>query len=585
MNSTLDIKKTVEGYLERQDWRVNANANQGYSVGGLLLNGSGTITGNYWLDHVYPPDVSNLHRSGGYYIHDLDMLSGYCAGWSLRNLLNEGFNGVEGKISSGPPSHFRSALGQMVNFLGTLQNEWAGAQAFSSMDTLLAPFVFHDSLTYEEVKQGVQEFIFNMNVPSRWGNQTPFSNVTFDLVCPDDLKDTVVLIGGRETNYTYGMFQEQMDMINTAFLEVMIGGDSKGRVFPFPIPTYNITKDFKWDSKVSDLIFTLSAKYGLPYFQNFLSSDLKPSDVRSMCCRLTLSLSELRKRGGGLFGSAEQTGSIGVVTINLPRIAYIADGDTATFKVHLEYLLGKAKESLEIKRTYISELLDRGLYPFTKRYLGTFRNHFSTIGVIGMNEAILAMTNEEEDITTEKGRDFAENILHFIRAKLKIYQEETGNMYNLEATPAEGASHRLARADQRDFGYDKEYYTNSSQLPVDYTSDPFEACDLQEELQSLYTGGTVLHFYTGENMGMEGCKKFVKKVLENYRIPYITVSPVFSVCPDHGYIEGRLDKCPRCGRETEVWTRVMGYHRPMKAYNTGKKQEHSERRLFNLKKG
>ena len=581
----INVQETVNEYLDKSDWRVNANANQGYSVGGLTLNLAGKCIGNYWLDSVLDPACASAHRSGDIYIHDLDMLAGYCAGWSLRNLLNEGFNGVAGKISSGPPKHYRTALGQMVNFLGTLQNEWAGAQAFSSADTLLAPFVKVDNLTYKEVKQGMQEFIFNMNVPSRWGNQTPFTNLTFDLVCPNDLANKEALIGGKPSGIIYGQLQREMDMVNKAYLEVMLEGDSSGRIFPFPIPTYNITKEFQWDGEIPDLLFSLAAKYGLPYFQNFLNSDMDPSDVRSMCCRLRLDLTELKRRGGGLFGSAEQTGSIGVVTINLPRIGLIASETIAPWDAAYSILnnrLNQAKEVLESRRKFVEEMMEKGLYPYTKRYLGTFRNHFSTIGIIGMHEFLQNMACDYDDTTpgmcNRGDRVSAAALMHFIRERLTEFQEETGHMYNLEATPAEGATHRLAKSD----GVEKGYYTNSSQMPVGWTSDPFELADVQDEFQCLYTGGTVLHFYFEEKLSGQSAKEFVKKVLTQYRMPYITLTAVFNICPEHGYNAGSSPVCPVCGNETEVWTRVMGYHRPVKAFNVGKKQEVKDRTVMDV---
>ncbi len=553
----IDVTSSVNEYLSRADWRVNANANQGYSLGGLILNVSGKVIANYWLSHVYPPAVGEAHRNGSFHIHDLDMLSGYCAGWSLRTLLNEGFNGVANKVESAPPKHLGTAMGQMVNFLGTLQNEWAGAQAFSSTDTYLAPFVRVDHLSYEEVKQEMQGFVYNMNVPSRWGTQTPFSNLTFDWTCPEDIREQVPLVGGEPVDFTYGDLQEEMDMINRAFIEVMTEGDAKGRVFTFPIPTYNITKDFQWDSPNSDLLFEMTAKYGLPYFQNFVNSDLEPHMVRSMCCRLQLDLRELLKRGNGLFGSAEQTGSIGVVTMNMARLGFKHKGDEEAMLEELDYLLVLAKTSLELKRKEIQRLIDAGLFPYTKRYLGTLRNHFSTIGVNGINEMIRNFTNDTCDITSPEGRAMAIRVLDHVREKMVEFQEETGHMYNLEATPAEGTTYRFAREDRKRYvgiiqaGTAAEpYYTNSSQLPVGYTTDPFQALAEQEELQKKYTGGTVLHLYMGERVSSaEACKQLVKRSLENYRLPYITVTPTFSICPKHGYIVGEHAYCPICDEE------------------------------------
>ena len=553
----IDVTSSVNEYLSRMDWRVNANANQGYSLGGLILNVSGKVIANYWLSHIYPPAVGEAHRSGSFHIHDLDMLSGYCAGWSLRTLLNEGFNGVANKVESAPPQHLSAAMGQMVNFLGTLQNEWAGAQAFSSTDTYLAPFVRVDNLTYEQVKQEMQGFVYNMNVPSRWGTQTPFSNLTFDWTCPEDLRNQVPLVGGEPVDFTYGDLQEEMGMVNRAFIEVMTEGDQHGRVFTFPIPTYNITKDFPWDSPNTDLMFEMTAKYGLPYFQNFVNSDLEPNMVRSMCCRLQLDLRELLKRGNGLFGSAEQTGSIGVVTINMARLGFKHVANERALIDELDYLLVLAKVSLELKRKEIQRLMDAGLFPYTKRYLGTLRNHFSTIGVNGMNEMIRNHSKDAYDITTPEGRSLAIRVLDHVRKRMVEFQEETGHMYNLEATPAEGTTYRFAREDLKRYEGiiqagtpDEPYYTNSSQLPVGYTADPFQALEEQEELQKKYTGGTVLHLYMGERISnAEACKQLVKRSLENYRLPYITVTPTFSICPKHGYIAGEHAYCPLCDEE------------------------------------
>ncbi|MCP4394130.1 MAG: ribonucleoside triphosphate reductase [Alphaproteobacteria bacterium] len=553
----VDVASSVNDYLERADWRVKANANQGYSLGGLILNVSGKIIANYWLSHVYPSEVGEAHRNGEIHIHDLDMLAGYCAGWSLKTLLHEGLNGVHGKVEARPPKHFSSALGQMVNFLGTLQNEWAGAQAFSSFDTYLAPFIRKGSLSYTEVRQGIQEFVYNLNVPSRWGTQTPFTNLTFDWVCPEDMRDQIPIIGGEEQPFKYGDLQEEMNMINKAYIEVMTAGDAKGRLFTFPIPTYNITEDFPWESENTDLLFEMTAKYGLPYFQNFLNSSLNPSQVRSMCCRLQLDLRELLAKGNGLFGSAEQTGSIGVVTINCARLGHLHKNNERALLAHIDRLMDIAKTSLEIKRKVIQVHIDRGLFPYTKRYLGTLRNHFSTIGVNGINEMIRNYTNDSHDITDTWGQEFAAKVLDYIRERLIAYQEETGHMYNLEATPAEGATYRFAREDQKRYpeiiqaGQDEHtYYTNSSQIPVGFTEDPFEALDLQDTLQSKYTGGTVLHLYMSEKVSsVTACKKLVRTVLENYKLPYITVTPIFSICPKHGYIEGEHKFCPKCDEE------------------------------------
>ena len=693
----IDVEKSMNEYLRQDDWRVRANANQGYSLGGMILNISGKVTANYWLNNVYPEEVGVAHRNGDYHIHDLDMLSGYCAGWSLRSLLNEGFNGVANKVESNPPKHVSSALLQMVNFLGSLQNEWAGAQAFSSFDTYLAPFVRVDKLSYEELKQRIQEFIYNLNVPSRWGTQTPFTNLTFDIHCPEDIRDDIPLIGGKEVDFKYGDLQKEMDMINKAYMEVMIAGDAHGRIFTFPIPTYNISKDFDWDSANSELLFEMTAKYGLPYFQNFINSELKPNQIRSMCplsantkvrvriggtlectvdigklfgikdeievsyknewhkaklvratkqktrkiycsnaeyvemgvhhlqpvlidgkiitltgadltcgmklpkddsyidhtriidiqegevrddlycfeveneerlftlanglithnCRLQLDLRELLKRGNGLFGSAEQTGSVGVVTINCARLGYIFKGDKEGLYKRLDYLMGLAKTSLEIKRKEVQKHMDQGLFPFTKRYLGTLRNHFSTIGVNGINEMIRNFTNDKFDITSEEGHAFAIEFLDHVRAKMVEYQEETGNLYNLEATPAEGTTYRFAKEDKKRWpdiiqaGTTKNnYYTNSSQLPVGFTDDPFEALEMQDDLQRKYTGGTVLHLYMGERISTShACKELVKRALTHFKLPYITITPTFSICPKHGYIAGEHKFCPLCDDE------------------------------------
>ncbi len=550
----VDVASSINEYLDRADWRVNANANQGYSLGGLILNVSGKVIANYWLSHVYTPEVGNAHRQGDLHIHDLDMLAGYCAGWSLRMLLREGLNGVEGRIEAGPPKHLTSAVGQMVNFLGTLQNEWAGAQAFSSFDTYLAPYIRLDNLDYSSVKQSIQELIYNLNVPSRWGTQTPFTNLTFDWVCPEDLKDQVPMMGDEEMPFTYGELQVEMDMINRAYIEVMTEGDAKGRVFTFPIPTYNMTPEFPWESENAKRLFDMTAKYGLPYFQNFLNSDLKPNMVRSMCCRLQLDLNELLKRGNGLFGSAEQTGSLGVVTINCARLGYIYKNDTKGLYEQLDKLLLMAKDSLEVKRKVVQKLMDNGLFPYTKRYLGTLRNHFSTIGVNGINEMIRNFTRGKEDITSTEGYPMAVDLLDHIRMRMIEFQEQTGHMFNLEATPAEGTTYRFAKEDMKRYPdilhagtTDKPYYTNSSQLPVGYTSDPFEALEKQDELQAKYTGGTVLHLYMGERISSgEACMKMVKRSLTNFRLPYITITPTFSICPKHGYLSGEHEYCPKC---------------------------------------
>ncbi len=553
----IDPVASVEEYLTRSDWRVNANANQGYSLGGMILNVAGKVTANYWLSHVYPPEIGRAHREGDLHIHDLDMLAGYCAGWSLRTLLHEGFNGVPNKVEAGPPKHLSSAVGQIVNFLGTLQNEWAGAQAFSSFDTYMAPFVRKDALGYPEVRQCIQELIFNLNVPSRWGTQTPFTNLTFDWVCPADLRQQTPCIGGEEMPFTYGELQAEMDTINRAYIEVMSAGDARGRVFTFPIPTYNITADFPWESENAQRLFEMTAKYGLPYFQNFINSELDPNQIRSMCCRLQLDLRELLKRGNGLFGSAEQTGSLGVVTINCARLGYLHRGDEAALFARLDELLELGRRSLEIKREVVQQLIDDGLYPYTKRYLGSLRNHFSTLGVNGINEMIRNFTADAHDITSATGHAFALRLLDHIRARMVQFQEATGHLYNLEATPAEGTTYRFAKEDRKRWPdilqagtAEKPYYTNSSQLPVGFTDDPFEALERQEALQSRYTGGTVLHLYMGERISSgAACRELVKRALTRFRLPYITITPTFSICPTHGYLAGEQAFCPRCDEE------------------------------------
>lgn len=553
----INVESSINEYLDQSDWRVNANANQGYSLGGMILNVSGKVVANYWLNFVYPNEIGKCHREADFHIHDLDMLSGYCAGWSLRTVLTEGFNGVPGKVEAGAPKHLSSACGQIVNFLGTMQNEWAGAQAFSSFDTYMAPFIRKDNVPYSEVVQCIQEMIYNLNVPSRWGTQTPFTNLTFDWTCPPDLAPQHPIIGGQEMPFTYGDLQEEMNMINRAYIEVMTRGDSKGRVFTFPIPTYNITPDFDWDGPNVKLLFDMTARYGLPYFQNFINSELKPNMIRSMCCRLQLDLRELLKRGNGLFGSAEQTGSLGVVTINCARLGYLYPGDEKALYERLDHLLDLAKESLEIKRKVIQRHIDQGLFPYTKRYLGTLRNHFSTIGVNGINEMIRNFTHDKMNITSEEGHAFALKFLDHVRERLVQFQSETDHMYNLEATPAEGTTYRFAKEDRKRFPDiiqagtpQNPYYTNSSQLPVGYTDDPFEALEMQDDLQRKYTGGTVLHLYMNEAVSSaEACRDLVRKTLTRFRLPYITVTPTFSICPKHGYLSGRHDFCPKCDAE------------------------------------
>jgi ribonucleoside-triphosphate reductase (formate) len=586
--STIDVARSVDEYLDRSDWRVNANANQGFSLGGLILNVAGKVVANYWLDQVYRPEIGAAHRSGDLHVHDLDVLGGYCAGWSLRALLSEGFGGVPGTIESAPPRHFSSALGQIVNFLGTLQNEWAGAQAFSSFDTLLAPYVRLDRLDADAVRQGIQELVHNLNVPSRWGTQTPFTNLTFDLTCPADLADTRPVVGDDVADFTYGDLQPEMDLINRAYIDVMTAGDASGRVFTFPIPTYNITRDFDWDSPLADALFEMTAKYGTPYFQNFVNSDMEPGDVRSMCCRLQLDLRELLKRGNGLFGSGEQTGSIGVVTINTARLGFEHQGDWPGLLTALDRLVDLATESLEVKRATVQRLMDDGLFPYTRRYLGSLDSHFSTVGVNGVNEMVRNVTGDREDITTPQGHALALELLDRVRERLIEVQEDTGHLYNLEATPAEGATYRFAKEDlARHPGIlhagaaEQPYYTNSTQLPVGFTADPFEALARQDELQTRYTGGTVLHLYMGERVSdAQACKKIVRRALTSFRLPYLTVTPTFSICPAHGYQSGEHPLCPDCGAESEVWTRVMGYFRPVSSFNIGKKGEHAERVPF-----
>ncbi|MHC0508050.1 ribonucleoside triphosphate reductase [Achromobacter aegrifaciens] len=556
-HTLVDVESAMEEYLDQRDWRVNANANQGYSLGGLILNVAGKVTANYWLSNVFAPEAGRAHREGDIHIHDLDMLSGYCAGWSLRQLLTEGFNGIPGKVEATPPRHMSAAIGQIVNFLGTLQNEWAGAQAFSSFDTYMAPFIRRDAMTYADVKQSMQELIYNLNVPSRWGTQTPFTNLTFDWTCPPDLKDQIPYIGGEEMPFSYGDLQTEMDMINRAYIEVMMAGDAKGRVFTFPIPTYNITPDFDWDHPNTERLFEMTARYGLPYFQNFLNSDLEPHMVRSMCCRLQLDLRELLKRGNGLFGSAEQTGSVGVVTVNCARLGYTCRGDEARLMQRLDHLLELGRDVLETKRKVVQRYIDQGLYPYTRRYLGTLRNHFSTLGVNGINEMVRNFTADAEDITTAAGHALAVRLLDRVRDRMTAFQEETGHLYNLEATPAEGTTYRFAREDRKRYpailqagSETQPYYTNSSQLPVGHTDDPFHALELQETLQGKYTGGTVLHLYMNEAVSSSAaCKQLVRRALSNFRLPYITVTPTFSICPNHGYLAGHHEFCPKCDAE------------------------------------
>ncbi|WKV09611.1 ribonucleoside triphosphate reductase [Thermoanaerobacterium sp. CMT5567-10] len=591
-NMFMDIEKMVDEYIGKLDWRVNENSNMSYSLQGLNNHIASTITANYWLNKIYPKEVRDAHVNGDLHIHDLSLLSVYCCGWDLKDLLISGFTGVEGKVQSKPPKHFRSALGQIVNFFYTLQGEAAGAQAFSNFDTYLAPFIYYDKLSYKEVKQSLQEFIFNINVPTRVGFQTPFTNITMDLVVPDILADEPVIIGGKAMNRSYKEFQKEMDMLNMAFAEVMMEGDANGRIFTFPIPTYNITKDFDWESPVIDKIMEMTAKYGLPYFSNFVNSDLNPEDARSMCCRLRLDNRELRKRGGGLFGANPLTGSIGVVTINMPRIGFLSKTKDEFFK-RLEKQMDTARKSLEIKRKVLEKMTEMGLYPYSKFYLrdikkrfGSYwQNHFNTIGLIGMNEALLNFMGV--GITSDEGRNFAIEVLDFMRHKLEEYQMESNYLYNLEASPAEGASYRLAKKDKELYkdiiteGDDVPYYTNSTQLPVDFTEDIFTALDLQDELQTKYTGGTVFHGFIGESISDPNtCKELVKKIAYNYRLPYYTITPTFSICDNHGYISGEHFTCPQCGKECEVYSRVVGYYRPLQNWNEGKKKEFADRKEF-----
>ena len=592
INSTvLDYKEVVNSYVNVTDWRVKENSTVTYSVGGLILSNSGAITANYWLSEVYDDEIADAHRNADIHIHDLSMLTGYCAGWSLKQLITEGLGGVPGKITSSPAKHLSTLCNQMVNFLGIMQNEWAGAQAFSSFDTYLAPFVKIDNLSYHDVKQCIQSFVYGVNTPSRWGTQAPFTNATFDWVVPNDLAELNAIIGGKEVDFKYKDCQKEMDMINKAFIEIMIEGDANGRGFQYPIPTYSITKDFNWEETENNrLLFEMTAKYGTPYFSNYINSDMEPSDVRSMCCRLRLDLRELRKKSGGFFGSGESTGSIGVVTINLPRIAYLAK-DEKDFYLRLEKMMNIAARSLKVKRNVVTKLLNEGLYPYTKRYLGTFNNHFSTIGLVGMNEAGLNAKWLRLDLTHEETQKFAKDVLNFMRDKLSDYQEEYGDLYNLEATPAESTSYRLAKHDKNKYpdiitaseNDETPYYTNSTHLPVGYTSDIFEALDIQDELQTLYTSGTVFHAFLGERLkDWKSAAKLVRKIAENYKLPYYTLSPTYSVCSEHGYITGEVYTCPKCGKETEVYSRITGYYRPVKNWNIGKTEEFKMRKVYDL---
>jgi len=589
-STILDYKQVVNSYINVTDWRVKENSTVTYSVGGLILSNSGAITANYWLSEVYDEEIANAHRNCDFHIHDLSMLTGYCAGWSLKQLIKEGLGGVPGKITSSPAKHLSTLVNQMVNFLGIMQNEWAGAQAFSSFDTYLAPFVKIDKLTYKEVKQAIQSFIYGVNTPSRWGTQAPFTNITLDWVVPNDLAELNAIVGGKEQDFKYKDCQKEMDMVNKAFIEVMIEGDANGRGFQYPIPTYSITKNFDWsETENNKLLFEMTAKYGTPYFSNYINSDMEPSDVRSMCCRLRLDLRELRKKSGGFFGSGESTGSVGVVTINMPRLAYTSSNEQE-FYDKLEKLMNVAARSLKIKRNVITKLLDEGLYPYTKRYLGTFNNHFSTIGLVGMNEACLNAKWIKEDLTNEKAQKFTKEVLNFMREKLSDYQEEYGDLYNLEATPAESTAYRMAKKDKVLYpdiitasNDDVPYYTNSSHLPVGYTDDIFAALDIQDELQTLYTSGTVFHAFLGERLqNWKSAANLVRKIAENYRLPYYTMSPTYSVCRNHGYIPGEVWTCPDCGEEAEVYSRITGYYRPVKNWNDGKSKEYEMRKEYDV---
>ena len=592
MKSTiLDYKDVVNGYVKVEDWRVKENSTVTYSVGGLILSNSGAVTANYWLSEIYDHEVAEAHRNADIHLHDLSMLTGYCAGWSLKQLLLEGLGGITGKITSSPARHLSVLCNQMVNFLGIMQNEWAGAQAFSSFDTYLAPFVKADHLTYREVKKCIESFIFGVNIPSRWGTQAPFSNITLDWTVPNDLANLPAIVGGKEQDFTYGDCKEEMDMINRAFIETMIEGDAQGRGFQYPIPTYSITKDFDWsDTENNRLLFEMTAKYGTPYFSNYINSDMEPSDVRSMCCRLRLDLRELRKKSGGFFGSGESTGSVGVVTINMPRIAYLSKNEEEFYE-RLDKMMDIAARSLHIKRVVISRLLDEGLYPYTKRYLGSFDNHFSTIGLIGMNEAGLNAKWIRKDLTHPETQKFTKDVLNHMRERLSDYQEEYGDLYNLEATPAESTTYRLAKHDVEQFpdiitaaeDCGTPYYTNSSHLPVGYTEDVFAALDIQDELQTLYTSGTVFHTFLGEKLpDWKSAAALVRKIAENYKLPYYTMSPTYSICKNHGYLSGEQYTCPICGEETEVYSRITGYYRPVKNWNDGKLQEFKERKVYDV---
>ena len=592
MKSTiLDYKEVVNNYVHLEDWRVKENSTVTYSVGGLILSNSGAITANYWLSQIYDEEIARAHKNADIHIHDLSMLTGYCAGWSLKQLIQEGLGGIRGKITSSPAAHLSTLCNQMVNFLGIMQNEWAGAQAFSSFDTYLAPFVKVDNLSYKEVKQCIQSFIYGVNTPSRWGTQAPFTNITLDWTVPNDLAELNAIVGGKECDFKYKDCKKEMDMVNKAFIEIMIEGDANGRGFQYPIPTYSITRDFDWsETENNKLLFEMTSKYGTPYFSNYINSDMEPSDVRSMCCRLRLDLRELRKKSGGFFGSGESTGSIGVVTINLPRIAYLAT-DKADFYRRLDKMMDISARSLKVKRDVITKLLEEGLYPYTKRYLGTFSNHFSTIGLVGMNEAGLNAKWLRKDLTNVETQEFAKEVLNHMRERLSDYQEQYGDLYNLEATPAESTSYRLAKHDKAQFpdiitaseNDNIPYYTNSSHLPVGYTADIFSALDIQDELQTLYTSGTVFHAFLGEKLpDWKSTAKLVRTIAENYKLPYYTISPTYSICKEHGYISGEHFKCPKCGQPAEVYSRITGYYRPVQNWNDGKLQEFSQRKTYDI---
>ncbi|MBN1468199.1 MAG: ribonucleoside triphosphate reductase [Fusobacteriaceae bacterium] len=588
MKNILDYSKVVDSYINTEDWRVKENSTVTYSIGGLILHNSGAISANYWLSEIYDEEIANSHRNGDFHLHDLSMLTGYCAGWSLRELLEEGLGGVNGKITSSPAKHLSTLCNQMVNFLGIMQNEFAGAQAFSSFDTYLAPFIKKDNMEYKEVKQCIQSFIYGVNTPSRWGTQAPFSNITLDWTVPKDLSEEYAIIGGKKVDFKYKDCQKEMDIINKAFIEIMLEGDANGRGFQYPIPTYNVTEDFVWNSENAKLLFDMTSKYGTPYFQNFIKSDLNPGDVRSMCCRLQLDKRELKKKTGGLFGSGEKTGSIGVVTINLPRISFTSENEEEFFE-RLSYIMNIAKRSLEIKRKVITKFMDDGLYPYAKRYLNNFNTHFSTIGLIGLNECSLNASWIKSSLISERGRLFGEKVLEFMREKIADFQEETGNLYNLEATPAESTSYRLAKMDKEKYqeivlaskNGESPFYTNSCHLPVNYTDDIFDALEIQEKLQSKFTGGTVFHGFLGEKIkDWETCSKLVKTIASNFRVPYFTISPTYSICKTHGYLEGEQFVCPHCSEETEVYSRITGYYRPIKHWNDGKQSEYLMRKEY-----